>query len=53
MYLCNKEQISEEGFTFASVDKGLVFAITVPVLVLGLAFQGLQEVARSLAGGIF
>lgn len=53
MYLCNKEQISDEGFTFASVDKGLVFAITVPVLVLGLAFQGLEEVARTLAGGIF
>jgi NADH-quinone oxidoreductase subunit N len=53
MYLCDRNKISEDRFTFASVDKGLVFAITVPVLVLGLAFQGLQQVAKDLAGGIF
>jgi NADH:ubiquinone oxidoreductase subunit 2 (subunit N) len=53
MYLCDLERASKEPFRVAGVDKGLVVALTVPVLVFGLAFSGLYDAASELARGIF
>jgi NADH-quinone oxidoreductase subunit N len=53
MYLFDRERLPERKFSFAGVDKGLVFAITAPVLILGVAFAGLADLARGLTGGIF
>jgi NADH:ubiquinone oxidoreductase subunit 2 (subunit N) len=53
MYLCDLERVPKGPFAFAGVDKGLVIALTVPVLVFGLAFAGLYDVASELARGIF
>ena len=53
MYLFDRDQLPERKFVFGGVDKGLVFAITAPVLILGVAFAGLAALARDLTGGIF
>jgi NADH-quinone oxidoreductase subunit N len=53
MYLFDRERLPERTFRFAGVDKGLVFAITAPVLILGVAFAGLADLAKGLTGGIF
>jgi len=53
MYLCDLDRLPSGPFRFAGVDKGLVVALTVPVLVFGLAFAGLYDVASELARGIF
>jgi len=53
MYLFDRERLPERKFSFAGVDKGLVLAITAPVLILGVAFAGLADLARGLTGGIF
>ncbi|MHC4578424.1 MAG: NADH-quinone oxidoreductase subunit N [Planctomycetota bacterium] len=53
MYLFDRDRLPERPFSFAGVDKGLVFAVTAPVLVLGVAFAGLAGLARGLTGGLF
>ncbi|MDH3591883.1 MAG: NADH-quinone oxidoreductase subunit N [Planctomycetota bacterium] len=53
MYLCDTERIPEGRFAFAGMDRGLVLVLTVPVLVLGVAFEAVRELADSLAKGIF
>ena len=53
MYLCERDQIPEKGLAFGGIDRGLVLLMTLPVLVLGVAFQGLRELADTLAKGIF
>jgi NADH-quinone oxidoreductase subunit N len=53
MYLFDRERLPERRFGFAGVDKGLVFAITAPVLIFGVAFAGLADLARGLTVGIF
>lgn len=53
MYLCDLERAPKEPFRFAGVDKGLVIALTVPVLLFGLAFTGLYDMASEFARGIF
>jgi len=53
MYLCDLERMPKGPFRFAGVDKGLVVALTVPVLVFGVAVAGLYDVASELARGIF
>jgi len=53
MYLFDRDRLPERKFSFAGVDQGLVFAITAPVLILGVAFAGLADLARGLTGGIF
>ena len=53
MYLFDRDRLPEGKFSFAGVDKGLVFAITAPVLILGVAFAGLADLAKGLTGGIF
>ncbi|MHC4972108.1 MAG: NADH-quinone oxidoreductase subunit N [Planctomycetota bacterium] len=53
MYLFDRERLPERTFSFAGVDKGLVFAITAPVLILGVAFAGLADLAKGLTDGIF
>ena len=41
------------ALAFAGVDRGLTFAVTLPVLVLGVAFGGLWGLAEGLTRGIF
>ncbi len=53
MYLCDLERAPKDPFRFAGVDKGLVLALTVPVLLFGLVFSGLYDAASDLARGIF
>ncbi len=53
MYLCDLERAPQSPFRFAGVDRGLVVALTVPVLLFGLAFTGLYDAASDLAQGIF
>jgi len=54
MYLCDQSRIPE-GTTirFAGLDKGLVYAVAFPVLVLGIFFSGLVGLAADAARGIF
>ncbi len=53
MYLCDLERVAQSPFRFTGVDRGLVVALTVPVLLFGLAFAGLYDAASDLAQGIF
>jgi NADH-quinone oxidoreductase subunit N len=53
MYLCDLERMPKTPFRFAGVDKGLVVALMVPVLVFGILFSGLYDAASDLARGIF
>jgi NADH-quinone oxidoreductase subunit N len=53
MFLCERDRIPERALAFAGVDKGLTFAVTLPVLVLGVAFGGLWGLAYGLTHGIF
>lgn len=53
MYLCDLERVPKSGVFLAGVDKGLIFVLTVPVLVLGVAFGDLWDIAVGLAQGIF
>jgi NADH-quinone oxidoreductase subunit N len=53
MYLCDPERVPPRPLSFEPLDKGLMFAITVPVLVLGVAFARLHGFARELTGGLF
>jgi NADH-quinone oxidoreductase subunit N len=53
MYLCDPERAPQGPFAVASWDKTLVIALTVPILVFGLAFAGLWDRASDLARGIF
>jgi len=52
MYLCEEDR-KVGAFAFPRLDKSVVLALTVPVLVLGILFQTLGLVARDLAGGLF
>ena len=53
MYLCDMDRLPKSSHSFAALDKGLMFAVTVPVLVLGVAFGRLHDFARELTGGLF
>jgi NADH-quinone oxidoreductase subunit N len=53
MYLCDLERAPKAPFRFAGVDRGLVVALTVPVLFFGILFAGLYDAASDLARGIF
>jgi NADH-quinone oxidoreductase subunit N len=53
MYLCDLDRVPAGSFRFAGVDKGLVLALTIPVLVFGLAFSGLYDAASEFARGLF
>ena len=53
MFLCERDRIPEHALAFAGVDRGLTFAVTLPVLVLGVAFGGLWGLAEGLTRGIF
>jgi NADH-quinone oxidoreductase subunit N len=53
MFLADADRLPPRPLTFEALDKGLVFALTAPVLILGLAFGRLYEFARELTGGIF
>jgi NADH-quinone oxidoreductase subunit N len=53
MYLCDLERAPKGAFRFGGLDKGLVLALTVPILVFGLAFSRLYDAASDLASGIF
>jgi len=53
MYLCDKDRIpAETGIRFAGLDKGLIYAVVVPVIVLGLFFGGLLEMAQDATAGV-
>jgi len=54
MYLCDQSRLPE-GTTirFAGLDKGLVYAVALPVIVLGVFFSGLVTFAVDAARGIF
>ncbi len=53
MYLFDAERVPPVTVAFAGVDRGLTLAVTVPVLVLGLAFGGLWGLAEGLTRGVF
>jgi len=53
MYLFDRDQLPTKPFSFGGVDKGLVFAITAPVVILGVAFAGLAQIAHDLTRSIF
>ncbi|MHC4848010.1 MAG: NADH-quinone oxidoreductase subunit N [Planctomycetota bacterium] len=53
MYLCDRDRVpAETKITFAGLDKGLVVAVLIPVLVLGLFFGGLIELAQDATAGV-
>ena len=53
MYMADLDRIQPLSVSLAGIDKGLILALTVPVLVLGVAFGGLWDLALGLAQGIF
>ena len=53
MYLCDRERMPKGEVAVAGIDRGLVLAITAPVLVLGIFFSGLYDMALGMARGIF
>jgi len=53
MYLCDRDRIPTRAFAFPAPDKGLVYVLTAPILVLGVAFEGVLGFAKELAKGIF
>ena len=55
MYLCDRDRLPEgTPVRFAGLDKGLVVAAFVlPVVVLGLFFEGLIGLAQNATNGIF
>jgi len=53
MYLCDRERMPKAGLSFAGIDVGLTVALTLPVLVLGIFFAGLYDLAIGLARGVF
>jgi len=53
MYLCDRSRIPDGPFAFAGLDKGLTVLLTIPVIVLCLAFGGLRDIAYGLAHGVF
>jgi NADH-quinone oxidoreductase subunit N len=53
MYLCDVERLPSGPFRVERMDKLLVVALTVPILVFGLVFSGLWDRASELAKGIF
>ncbi len=53
MYLYDPERVPAGALALAGVDRGLTLAVTLPVLVLGLAFGGLWGLAEGLTRGVF
>jgi len=53
MFLCERDRIPTRGFAFAGLDKGLTVVLVIPVLVLGVAFAGLWDLASTFARGVF
>ena len=54
MYLCDQKRLPEgTKIRFAGLDASLVFMIALPVLLLGLFFGGLANLASEAARGIF
>ncbi|MHC4956294.1 MAG: NADH-quinone oxidoreductase subunit N [Planctomycetota bacterium] len=54
MYLCDQSRLPERtSVRFTGLDKGLIYAVAVPVLVLGIFFGGLLDLASQAARGIF
>lgn len=53
MYLAEPEAMERAPLALTASDRGLAFALTLPVLVLGLAFGGLYDRVALLASGIF
>ncbi len=52
MYLCDEDR-KQGTFKFAGVDRSVVLALTIPILVLGILFQSLGLIASNLARGLF
>ena len=54
MYLCDQKRLPEgTPVRFAGLDKGLIYAVAAPVLLLGIFFGGLIGLASEAARGIF
>jgi len=54
MYLCDQKRLPEgTKVRFAGLDKGLMYAVAAPVLLLGIFFGGLIGLAQDAARGIF
>ena len=53
MYLCDRERMPKGEVAVAGIDRGFVLAITAPVLVLGIFFSGLYDLAIGMARGVF
>ena len=53
MYLADMDRVSKEAFRFPDIDKGMVLALALPVLVLGVAFADLYDLALGFALEVF
>ena len=54
MYLCDRDRIpAETKIRFVGLDKGLVYSVMLPVIILGIFFGGLIGLARDATLGIF
>jgi len=54
MYLCDRDRLpAETKIRFAGLDAALVAAVVLPVLVFGLFFANLVELAHNATKGIF
>ncbi|MHC4933486.1 MAG: NADH-quinone oxidoreductase subunit N [Planctomycetota bacterium] len=53
MYLCDREQMPKQAWTTPGLDKGLTFALTVPVLVMGIVYAGVYDAALGFTRGVF
>ena len=54
MYLCDQSRLPEgTRVRFGGLDKGLIYAVAVPVLALGIYFERLLDLASKAARGIF
>jgi NADH-quinone oxidoreductase subunit N len=53
MYLADRDQVPQGELAVAGVDTGLTLALSVPVLVLGLFFGGLYDIAVGFSRGVF
>lgn len=53
MYLADPEQNTGSGLELGLADKSMVFAMTLPQLVLGVMFAGLYETAQLLVVDLF
>ncbi|MFQ5845096.1 MAG: NADH-quinone oxidoreductase subunit N, partial [Planctomycetota bacterium] len=53
MYLAEPDRNRGGGLALAVEDRGLVFAMAAPLLVLGVLFAGLYEAAQSMTRGLF